>query len=653
MYRFIRFISPLAVISLIASGLVATGAPIPAEAATPTVRISPRTPIANERFTVSGKIGTMGVRPVMLQRRSCHKVKGHTRCTWKKLTRGATSTSGAYSLTAATKSGVVVRVVATAVTIGSRHYARRTTPAKRIRTSPQRASFTLSSPLIAGRATNAALSFSPVRPHRPTQVQALIGGRWQVVGRSEQTVRGTSTVPVTIKTAGTYSVRAVAVAWHGAKAAITTVKKVTVKPATPANPTDLCAGAGITGKAPVRYSALTKPAVGQAVKDPDFGTTIRRVTDVATQWPGANVVVPAYPTIPAWNADESYLLLYLTRSPQGSGSPQGWALFNGKTYAFIRMLDINPADVEQFYWSTTDPDLIYYVDQNSFVLTRLHVSTGAKDAVHNFATDISSGVLKSACAGADLVSGGSDPFFMSNDNDLIGLGCRDTSGDETTYEGFSYRISTNTIGPTQHLTGAVAQATPSGTSRFLAGSTSSAVLDATTNTVQRNLKWSGEEHSDMLRNAAGDDLVAGVQYDGPSGSGTLMVANLTTGAVSTIIGDATGDPYPPTGTLVSGRASKNPGWVALAATGNGLNASNPDDTYLEQEILLANVDTKQVCRVAHHRSFGYDADSNDQNYWAQPNVVASPSGTRILFPSDWYGGSTVDTYVIELPSYVG
>ncbi|HML50544.1 MAG TPA: hypothetical protein PKD84_03915 [Propionicimonas sp.] len=649
MLAFTRWTSPLLAVAMISIALGAVAPAPTAQAATAvTMHVSPRSPMPGERFTVSGRIGTKVVRPVNLQRRSCARVNGRlSRCVWKKAARGHTTATGAYTLAASTKSTALVRVVAKAVTVGHRHYPRRVSATTRIRTVSQRASLSMPATATAGRAVTATATFTPARNHRPTQLQALIGGQWTVLGRGTETAQGTSKLSVTLTTAGTFRVRAVALGWHGAKTIASATATITVRAATTTPATDLCTGVGITGKAKVAYTNLAKPAVGQAVIDPDFGTTIRRVTDVAARWPDASVVVPAYPTIPAWNADESYLLLYVTESSQG------WALFNGKTYAYIKMLDINPADVEQFYWSTTDPDLIYYVDQNSFVLTRMHVSTGVKDTIHDFRTDITSGVLKSVCAGADLVSGGSDPFFMSTDNDLIGLGCRDTSGDETTYEGFSYRISTNTIGPTQHLTAVVAQASPSGASRFLAGQSSSTVLDATSNTVKRTLAWSGEEHSDMLRNAAGDDLVAGVQYDGPSGSGTLMVANLDTGAVSTIIGESQGDPYPPTGTLVSGRAYRNPGWVALAATGNGLDSVSPDPTYLEQEVLLANVDTKQVCRVAHHRSFGYDANSSDQNYWAQPNVVMSPSGTRILFPSDWYGGATIDTYVIELPSYAG
>ena len=81
----------------------------------------------------------------------------------------------------------------------------------------------------------------------------------------------------------------------------------------------------------------------------------------------------------------------------------------------------------------------------------------------------------------------------------------------------------------------------------------------------------------------------------------------------------------------------------------------------QAQALLANVDTRQVFRVAHHRSTGNWSSAPQSNYWAQPNVTLSPSGTRILVQSDWGDGNPrapvvnpdapVDTYVIELPGY--
>jgi hypothetical protein len=429
----------------------------------------------------------------------------------------------------------------------------------------------------------------------------------------------------------------------------------------------------VKGKSPVPYSALAKPAKGQTVTDPDFGTKITRITDAQTDW-GATVAVPVYPTIQAWNADESLLFIYVT-------SPfKGWGLFDGKTYAFKKWLDINPPDVEQVYWSTTDPALLYYIDNNTnyYALTQLNVSTGIKTVLHNFSADLTAGGVLHSCANSSAkIGGGEDPFFMSYANDLIGLGCylgKNGTGGSAAFGAFSYRISTNTIGALLTVEADVPQALPSGTGTYFYDNTSSvSVLDAATNTVKRTIAFDGSNHSDMLKSGNGDDLVAGCQFDGPSGSGTLMVANLSKGgSVKTIIGEAKGDPYPPTGTLVSGKSWQNPGWVAVAITGcpsgtngncNGYNpsaAANPQ-TYLDQEILVANVDSGTVYRAAHHRTTGNYSNASNSNYWAQPNLVLSPSGTRILFASDWgaanpksvtvNGNAPVDVYVLELPCY--
>lgn len=73
---------------------------------------------------------------------------------------------------------------------------------------------------------------------------------------------------------------------------------------------------------------------------------------------------------------------------------------------------------------------------------------------------------------------------------------------------------------------------------------------------------------------------------------------------------------------------------------------------LDQELVLVHVkdrDNVDVYRIGHHR-----ADENEFDYWGEPHAVISPSGTRVLFGSDWSGaedGQSVDSYVVELPAY--
>ena len=71
---------------------------------------------------------------------------------------------------------------------------------------------------------------------------------------------------------------------------------------------------------------------------------------------------------------------------------------------------------------------------------------------------------------------------------------------------------------------------------------------------------------------------------------------------------------------------------------------------LEQELYLANTDedNRTVCRIAHHRATGRRGSIG---YFAEPHPIISPSGTRVLFNSDWNDSGQVDAYVLELPSF--
>jgi uncharacterized repeat protein (TIGR01451 family) len=368
---------------------------------------------------------------------------------------------------------------------------------------------------------------------------------------------------------------------------------------------DLCAGL-VTDKSPHPMTALAKPAVGQAVVDPQFGTTIRRISAA----PSGGVIKPMYSTISAWNADESRLILYRVG--------QGHQLYDGRTYQFLRSLDIAPADVEQVYWHTTDPDVLFYVDGNRFI--RYHVSSGVKDTLTTF----------TFCSAA---SGGGDPMYISWDSRRIGLGCGD--------ERFVYDMSTNAVVGRKTMTGSgIPQIAPSGNLAYHDGR----VVDASLNTLRTLALANPWEHASLGRLASGHDTYNGVGYDGPEGA--LATLDLTDGTARVIVGPATGWPYPPSTIHVSAMAYKRPGWVTVSIVGN----PNGQDV-LHNEIVLADTNPGgKVCRVAHHRSW---ADEGSVGYWAEPHAVASPSGTRILFGSDWGNSGTVDAFVVELPAYNG
>jgi hypothetical protein len=123
------------------------------------------------------------------------------------------------------------------------------------------------------------------------------------------------------------------------------------------------------------------------------------------------------------------------------------------------------------------------------------------------------------------------------------------------------------------------------------------------------------------------------------------VFTIADGKSKTIIGPKTGWPYPTDG-HVSAMAYKQPGWMFVSTYGNASGAG-----LLDLENLIADTSTGAVCRIGRHRSLGKMNTMLGTPYWAEAHTTPSPSGTRAVFASDWGGGGTVDSYVVELPSY--
>ncbi len=353
-------------------------------------------------------------------------------------------------------------------------------------------------------------------------------------------------------------------------------------------------------------TALSKPARLVSYVDPKFGTAVRRITDVVAQF-GGSYAKPVYSTMPAWNADETYLILYVVG--------QGHKLLNGKTYEVVRSLNISPADLEHVHWSATDPDALYYPSGSALKVYR--PSTNTSTTLKTF---------------SGSVSFGTDPIYGDWHSDVFGFS--GGAGNILWRQSTLTQIAAASTGtPQVGATGSL----------YVQGAQ---VYATSTNVLLRTLIINTTEHAAIGMLANGQDFWASVQFDAISttgGNGNLIVTNLATGANSAVIGEANGWGYPRNGTHLSAHASKNPGWVAVSMTGNPAGQN-----FLDQEIALANVNTGTVCRVAHHRSAG---SAGTIGYWAEPHVNISPRGTRMIFASDWNNGATVDTYVIELPGY--
>ena len=367
-----------------------------------------------------------------------------------------------------------------------------------------------------------------------------------------------------------------------------------------------------------------KSAYLDTIHDTNFGTIIRRISDAGVN----GVIVPMYSTVQAWNSDESFMILY-------NQSLSTHILLDGRSYEQIRLLsDINPTDLEDVFWDFNDPDILYYADNNTSDFYKYHVSTSYKEKVVK---------LDSLTNCSNGISFGNDVQMMSWDSKKISFRC----GNSMAYE---YDITTGQLSSfnIMNIDYTAPTSGPSGQYFYHIGQ----VYESTN--LTRSLNESNVEHSCIGKLTNGNDAHFAIAFaQGPLGGciGTVVAHDLTNGDCFEVIPSQNqGYPYSQSGTHISALSHKNTegGWLAASMMGY----DQDGQSLLDQEIIIAKADQGQVkvCRIGHHRS-----DEDQFDYWGEPHAVISPTGTRVLFGSDWSGsedGQSVDSYVIELPAYL-
>jgi hypothetical protein len=388
---------------------------------------------------------------------------------------------------------------------------------------------------------------------------------------------------------------------------------------------------------------IARPEVGQAVVDPEFGIRIVRITDAATA--ESRSIVPMYSNTHAWNVDESYMILY---EPGATHR----AYLGQPPYTFLGsfqwpMAQDGPTDLENIHWSGTDPN-IYRFPSLRGQLIEISIVPLEWRVLHDFSDLCGNEKLLMETHGRpswDDRYWGFSCVRVQDETKLIFV--YDLEEDSILWQ---YRIQL----PERWIE---STPRPSATGEFFvvqyqdglyvfdrAGIVVGAfgVIDGNDFLLQ------GPEHSTI-----GLAKVNGVEYDMffttnfdppvPNEASLLGYFISFPYIAYEYIGTQRNYPYPPSGIHHSGLAAN---WIWTSIKGT----QNDGQSLLDNEVTLTSILDARVGRIVHHRSLV-------NNYWAEPHITASPSGTRAIFGSNWMVGflpgtyDTIETYVIELPIY--
>ncbi len=382
---------------------------------------------------------------------------------------------------------------------------------------------------------------------------------------------------------------------------------------------------GVTDAAPQPVSPMPRPEIGEFSVEPNFGTSITRVTDS----PVGSITAPVSSGTQAFNADGSRLLLYRTRD----GVTPQHLVYDLETWTIDAFLDLSAAtDIEDIFWDPADPEVLRIVDPEAGTLEEHNVVSGASRVAHTF-------------DGCNSTGFGNTSGTPSAHTSTIVVVCTTATGTDW----IAHDVTTNTdvarrpAIPTASGSFDAPLTLPSGNGFVLVDDEQIIVLDADlepTSITSQIIVSSAAVGADPVN---GNDVLIATVYDGDA-VGTVVVVDLATGVQQVVTGGETGYPYPPTSSTMSPAAGDLPWFVAVTTSPGALSpptAKAPEA--LADEVMLVDIANGVTSRLAHHRM----ADAEAFDNWAKSYVAVSPDGSTVVFSSNW-GGDTVDTFRIEL-----
>ena len=380
----------------------------------------------------------------------------------------------------------------------------------------------------------------------------------------------------------------------------------------------------VDGAGAVRTSPLAKPGYLQSVIDPDFGTTITRISGdpgapipvVGGTW--GTTVYGNYPKDPAWNADQSLLLLKHTGTSQA-----GFLFLDGETYRVL-LARRGPSGVIDTLWHPTMPDIMLWVSADGSVS---HWNVRTNTSIAKFRASGYSGASFGSYEGnpsrdgryvAVQASRNSDGHVVafvvdvdagtrSGDVDLTAANITDLDWVSVS-EGGGYVVAYGTIDGRQQRTKVWRR-------------------DGTAVGYWQDFTFG---HYDLGLDAAGNEVAFGAVGQSPYAH-HFVARRLDSGAITDVSGALTSFNWHATT-----RNTARSGW--------GYAATNDRTGYpLDGEIYAVKLDGSfTVERYAHHRANNIDYDS-------APFPTPSPDGRRVLFASNWgeASGRPVQAYVVD------
>ena len=381
-----------------------------------------------------------------------------------------------------------------------------------------------------------------------------------------------------------------------------------------------------TGREITTGTNMARPALGVAVKEPDYGTCLVRLTDGNRR--------TAYSRRQSFNSDGSKFFL------QSFLDANYWYIYETATGKLIKQLpnSIRGGAIEP-NWHPTNPDLLFYMHENGVGMKIYQINVKTDEITTD--SDLTTAV-RALYPTADVATTKAEGS-PSADGRYWCLLARNSSSWQT-FGVFTWDREQKRIIGHVNVDPSVApdhvSTSPSG--KFCVASSDNEAYGTRSYRTDFRAKYSDtistqylqllhkSEHSDLAIMKNGHDAYVSVNYQN---NGTVFFVDLETGEHTDLF-STYGEPG--TGTVnaihLSGRGFNKPGWVLYSSYGEKGN-----NHWLFKKIFAFTLEkNSQIRHIAYTRTQVPD-------YWAEPHANTNKDFTRILFNSTWGSASINDS----------
>jgi len=390
-------------------------------------------------------------------------------------------------------------------------------------------------------------------------------------------------------------------------------------------------------------TTVTLPRKGVSFLDPDYGTTVVRITDKTIDNYAGPGMENEYARTDPENCNGTFLVL---RSNNGE-----WYLYNAATWRMIRHLTIVESGGQELEprWDQTDPNSFYFFDGPR--LKRYDVAANTTAPVHDFTN-----ALSTPCAYITTKTEGDASLdrrywcLMLEDTNyiVIGIVVYDKTSNTILGQKTSFKDGINWVSMAM-----------SGAYCVIGYEDSDSDTDQYTPPVDvfnrdfsyvATLPEGSTGHMDLAQTTAGTDVMV---YQNNT-TDWIAMADLATGVETNLV-KIQFDVNVDIGLHISGNCSARPGWV-LVSTYNSFNPP-AGSTHSPIDNLLFLVELKaspQIRNCAKTNAYVSKNFNGQKNYFAEAFAAINTAGTRVYFGSNWavYETDYTDAYMVTVPASV-